>query len=667
MKNIISSILFFILLLGQAYATDWTVVSLDIVEDTVWTKEMSPIIIRWQDEKVTKINIINWSTLKIEPWVKVIFWPNMNLIVTNQCKRWYINTECFKDANWKVKYPSIISKWTYLEPILFTSKNDFQWKDSKPWDWWNIIINSDWTQIEFTQFKYWWWNEFEYFLDLRKWWDFKNNVIDNIKWNAIYVRWWLFENNVIKNVSWNWVVCDYDCKIKNNVIRDNTWDAIRLNPTLNVIVQNNFISSNLWYWVILDYYFVNSFDILNNFFRSNKWWIKVYHNNSKFSFKNNNFVKNEDFSIFSQTNDIKNKVLIDNNYFNIDNWPSYSWTWEFFISEWFDSTNYSKEEINFSFQINTPSFDDYNSFVKSKSEDTDFFSLLSKRKAIIWDLNLAWSLVQYSISLNNLKRKSIENIKLEILLPKDQDVLVCSFEAKNEEINYVFSENCKSKSFIPVDLKNWKITWSPGIFSALKSNNLYFVTSILSSKNNNTEIEKPKINFINNWNSQSLNYEFDSNLKISEVLLASNNDKGLESKNKNSTEPKKDSTVKSKTTLKKTSKIEEVKKEVSKTPVTNVKKVQEEIKNTTNVVTTNNDYLEMWVIIKRVKNWQLNLYLVNDAKQEFKLFWRDQWNSLLEFIKSDKKNNKIKAYWDYYKNSLWKKSWIILKSFSIIY
>lgn len=506
-NTMLKKILLSLLLLGLpgfGLAIEGTVVDVDIVQNTVWTKDMSPIIIRWKDEKVDKIRVIDWATLTIEPWVKVVFWPHMSLVITNQCKRWYLE-DCHKDTLWKSYFPKVIAKWTDLLPIIFTSKDDYQNTNPQPWDWWNVIVASMGNDFEYVHFKYWWSKEFDYFIDLRRDTVFKNNIIENINNNAIYFAKWDFVWNAISNVNGNAILCERNCNIRGNSIIKAQWYAIKANPEFDTLIESNFIAENDWYWFILDYYFTQGLKIKNNYFLHNLGWIKLYHNNLKVDIEWNNLEFNKDFAISSETYSWS-WVVTKNNWFNIDSWPKQE-AWEYYVSPGFDTTDFSSQFVPFGMDSTSPAWKYFQRLQNGKKADSKFINTSIKREAIIWKLNLPWSIVHYTSKIENMKSIKISQIAVEYSLPLDQDISLCSF-VEGEMSNYDYKEQCKELRNNQIKVFGSKIVWNIWDMTALSTKTLNFVWIINSSYSWSWEAKNPELSLQEGDNTFNINYSY---------------------------------------------------------------------------------------------------------------------------------------------------------------
>jgi hypothetical protein len=112
---------------------------------------MSPIVLtKKADEKDKTFRIVNWAHLIIEEWVKVLLTRWMDFNVTSQCLKWH-RWDCYLDTDWKKKLPKLTVKWTSENQVVFKGNTTSKiW-----WYWWNLILSSEWNNIQNTIFQLW--------------------------------------------------------------------------------------------------------------------------------------------------------------------------------------------------------------------------------------------------------------------------------------------------------------------------------------------------------------------------------------------------------------------------------------------------------------------------------------------------------------------------------
>ncbi|MFH0776148.1 MAG: hypothetical protein V1936_00850, partial [Patescibacteria group bacterium] len=128
-----------------------TVIDLDIVADTTWTKAMSPIIIKSSARNDYVRRVVNGATLTIEPGVEVRFDSGMSLEVSSQCLRAFGGETCYRDKEENLKIPKLVARGTSTDPIIFTSNNQ---KTPQAEDWGSVLLDSRDNEVEWVEFRY---------------------------------------------------------------------------------------------------------------------------------------------------------------------------------------------------------------------------------------------------------------------------------------------------------------------------------------------------------------------------------------------------------------------------------------------------------------------------------------------------------------------------------
>lgn len=634
------------------FASASTIIDTDIVTDTIWTNEMSPIILtKKAEEKDKTFRIVNWAHLQIEAWVKVLLSEWMDFDVTSQCLKWH-RWDCYLDTDWEKKLPLLTVNWTKENPVTFkwntTSDNS--------WYWWNLILSSEWNSIENTIFQWWWKNPESYFVNISRNNTFENNKIKNIWNNAILMKTSDFKNNVIDWAEWEWIVCDYStCNIENSVIANTNWIWLNLTPEKEVNVKNNLFYNNKSIWAKLTKYFEKPANFENNFFLQNWWWLSIYHNNSSIKIENNNFIKNQHYAIFSETTSDKNTPNIENNFYNIDLWPQDS-DWEFFVTDEIKSENFSKLQLDFSFEENSLMQKFLDEIDFSQSWEQNFLEINSNKEIFLWDWKFQWSIFSYDFNFKNLQTKTLLNSEVEITIPSDQELFLCSIQTwKN---SYDFKTLCDNNSWESSKYKNWKITFSIWNFTALSDKQIYFTVF----KKSNWTTKNPTISFKDSTWTKSVSYE---------LWTITQNTKYVENETVapiiSKTETEENEVVKTTTSDSSwTSIADKIAAARAAAVVENTSKVEntEEVKE---VSQTNSNpwYIETWTISTKIFNWKIYFYLDTENWEQLKLLWSEKWWDLVEFKRSDDKYEPIRAYWTYYYSSDWTKKWIYLSHFHL--
>ncbi len=656
------SILFFVALIFSSFLgidevhAIRTLIEVDIVNDTVWTKAMNPIILRKDPKDGNVIRIANGAQLTIEPGVQIAMGKGMTFHVTNQCQRGYFGDECYRNENEEIKTPKLIAKGTKEEPIIVTSEEDIKGKPVNEGYWQSFIIEGKDNEVEFVNFRYGGAKGFDSTVRVTKKSIFKNNVIENNINDAIFLKDSVFEGNVIRNNTGNGILCDYRCEIKNNVIMNNTKNAIVLSPEYKTIIQNNFIYGNEEY--AIKFADINYFplEIIDNYISMNKGGIFIDKVREDIKIDNNNFFKNKDFAIYSEK--VNENVLIPliKNWYGIDTGAS-SKEGPFFVPLGFNTSDFLKDAIPFGFPKETMAEIEYTKYLTDRQIDKSFFGIKVTSPAIFGNKSKAGSLLQYELDINNLQTKTIENIKLEINIPSDQELLKCSVSQASKESEYILKSVCDDKIDNSVDVNNQKINWNAGNFSALTGQKLYFVTAIKSSKQGPKNVELPKIIFFQGSNFiRTVDYELDNEAivqkieeeKISPIVEDPKKEvieeKKVEQEYEIKAVPKKSKRDIRALLLEKKREMEE-KAKILEPIIPEVKK--EEVVEEKKVVNTDTPF-EIGKMTARMVRDNLRFVLTTDSGKEFYLFNSSQWEELVKFIRSEDKNKKIRVYGNYY-------------------
>ena len=647
-----------LLLITPSFASAKTIIDTDIVLDVTWTKAMSPIILtKKSEEKDKTFRIVNWAHLNIEAWVEVLLSEWMDFSVTSECLKWH-RWDCFLNTNWEKTLPKLTIKWTSKNPVIFKWNTN----SNNSWFWWNLILSSEWNTIQNTIFEGWWKNRESYFVNISRNNFFENNMIKNIWNNAVLMKTSNFKNNIINWAKWEWIICDYQtCNIENSVIANTNWNWLTLTPEKEVNVKNNLFYKNKWIWVKLTKYFEKPANFENNFFLQNSWWLSIYHNNSSIKIKNNNFIKNQYYAIFSETASDKNSPIIENNFYNIDLWPQDS-NWEFFITKELKWWKFSKSQLSFWFEKNslTQKFLDQINF--SQNWEQNFLEINSKKEIFLWDWKFQWSIFSYDLNFKNLQTKELSNASIEITIPDDQELFICSIQSWKK--SYDFKSLCDKNSWEKSKFQNNKIIFNIWNFAALSNKQIYFTVF----KKSNWISKNPQIIFKDLSWTKNISYELwkiSKNTKyINNNIVAPIISKKLTPINK-STYKKSSSIWFSRDDLL-AKKIAMARENAEEKEKSNLVKIASDKKDQTKIKNTNKPwYIESWIIFTKIYNKKLYFYLKTEEWKTLKLLWSQKWWDLVEFIRSKDKNKEVRAYWSYYIWKDWSKKWIHLTHFHL--
>jgi len=681
-----------------------TLIQSDIVQDTTWTKEMSPVFLEPQSnyngEDNYDIHVINGAVLTIEAGVKVIMAPRTSLRVIKDCQRSYKGRVCIKDSNGEIKYSRLIAIGTKNSPIVFTSENDFKKRKGKAGDWGVVSLESFKNEIEYTEFRYGGGvRGYKYFVSIGKNSIFKNNIVEKSLLNGVFFKDINFEGNRVNDHSGIGVECKTACNVKGNVIKNNGKEGLVINTDSrvydahvkgNMILDNggngitakvlkesvfdgNFISNNKGSALLLERPISIPIYIKNNYFSHNAGALNLYSAYKEVFIENNNFLENSEYAITLQVNS-EDDLKTSGNWFGIDTGASTE-SGEFFVSPAINTSNFKEDANDFNLDKNTIAGKEYENFLKTRKIDTRLFSFEVDQAVFLGKGSNAGSLLQYKVVAKNEKTKTLKNVKIQITVPKNQVFLECSIQIESSN-SYSAENSCKNIVSETISHKKSSVIWNES-YKALEVKNLYFLVLQQDSQSSLAQVDLPKIQFTHNATNSSVNYSLEHLAEVHE-------------NGKSSISSKSSSVSKKKTVLKKTStntaKEKTTKKVTKKTKSVNTKILAKRFFHTENLSNNAqwNSYkledrkeayaiMQEWQkakevkkvsgalaqgkVVQRVLNDQLYFYLQTESGEEYKLLSSAQWQELLTVSRN--KTNNTAVFGKFYINNKGQKTGII--------
>ncbi len=478
-----------------------TVISNDIVMDTTWTPEMSPIILEGRNNKhgvrnVTSstIRVGNGATLTIEPGVIIMARRDVNFRITTQCMQGFNSGECITDEDGKIKRPQLIANGTAEKPIIFTSTTDIVGDTPKAGDWGTFTIDRRGGELRWVELRYGGGGDrtrkaFLEGLDLK----FINSTIIHSAKPALRTENATISGSVIANSAGTGIYCKNKCVIRNNYIADNAGAAIELDTTGTTTVTGNFLYQNAGVGITSDIRRDTPTTISRNYFLENKGGIHFLYGGPRQKIDNNNFLRNKEFAIKADhnvSNAGKTYKLLDN-WFGIDSGAS-NIAGPYFVSKLYDTSTYAADGHDFTFVAGLPAASAYTKYRSEKTEDTVLFEILVERRALIGDDRTPGSLQLYTIDLKNLTIKGVKDVVLAIHLPADQELLLCSVLHDETGVgqDYVFGTVCSDIQPASITYDRGRLLLRPKLIAALSNQKFYFVTALKVNTRNTASIPR---------------------------------------------------------------------------------------------------------------------------------------------------------------------------------
>ena len=684
-----------------------TLISYDVVQDTTWTKDMSPIILERSSKDKEggnyNIHVINGATLTIEAGVEIYMTESMNLRVVRQCQRDYYG-KCVRGEDGEIRYARIHVNGTEKKPVIFSSLSDYKGKATKPGEWGNIEALGNGNIIKNARFSYGGMGS-DFMLKIEGNSIFENSIVHDSLSAGVLLENTEAKNNKVYNNAGVGMKCKGSCnlslsaifnnkgdglildaqkesKVSSNYIADNTGVGIRVTTQRGMEMKGNFVYNNADA-LIIDSLYNEPLKIVNNFFSHNAQGITTQVNFENILISKNNFLDNAGFAI--QVISPKDKTLFaPNNWFGIDSGATDE-LGKYYVHPKVDVTTFKSESIPFNLLQQSAASVEYANYKKTRRTDTKFLMLQVERAAILGSETQVGALYLYKTDIENIRTKGINNLSVEFDIPADQQLSVCSVNVSDYKPKV--SNLCSHKSAKGFDIKTNRFTWK-GNIPALDKKTVYFAALTKPA----ASYSLPQIYVKHSELSKNIGYSLDTPVEVHTAEVVVGTVVGEKEFNTSSS--------------KKLSRMEELRKKLAQrraqrnSSTNDVEDVSaQELANKFYGVVNlggNSSWkqypLELRkeaysLIIKRaeedrkkreagalmtgkmetrVVNNQLQFVLVADDGNEYRLLNSQKWEDLIGFIRSDKKQETIAVYGKYYINKYGNKTGITFSEFKIL-
>lgn len=502
LRKIFLTIAFLVAAVAPVFAE--TIVDIDIYADTTWTKAMSPIIISSSTRNDTMRRVINGATLTIEPGVVVQVEKGMSFQIMSSCLRGYNSETCYRDADGKIKMPTLIARGTSTDPIIFTSKDP----NPQPGDWGALLAESPNSELEWVEVRYAGAKGKRAAVEVNNSL-FNNNLVANsgLAEYAIYTSSQTIEGSVIRDNAAKGIFCGHSCQLLSNVIENNAGDAVVVDLKVPTKITGNLIFKNGGNGITSDSIYSQLVAVENNFFRENAGGVYFHRSCDGIKINANNFLKNKNFAIKSDINNYTGQIYsAEGNWFGIDTGPQ-SIAGQFFVSSDYDASKFVTTDLDFAIDGSSLAARTYREYLTDNNLTDNFFTAEVSRSAIIGNEKLPGALLKYSLTLEN-KTTSARDAQIAISMPSDQNLLLCSAQPATAEFNYALATACSTTLASEVAFKNNKLVWSPVGISALGEKTLFFV---MMTTPTTTNPSLPRIDFAG----KPFSYTLDTKVEVS--------------------------------------------------------------------------------------------------------------------------------------------------------
>ncbi|MCF7845976.1 MAG: right-handed parallel beta-helix repeat-containing protein [Candidatus Peribacteraceae bacterium] len=602
-----------------------TVIDLDIVADTTWTKAMSPIIIKSNARNDRIRWVASGAVLTIEPGVEVRIDSGMSLQVASQCLRSYGTDACYRDNEGNIKMPKLIAHGTSTEPIIFTSSKS----DPQPGDWGALVVEAPNSELEWVEVRYAGAKGKRAAVEVNNSL-FKDNLVEKSgsAAYALYVSSQKIEGSVIRDNLGIGIFCDHECDIIDSVIERNAGDAIEVDLGVPATFTGNLIFDNGGNGIASESIYSQDATIENNFFRENSGGVYFHRSNEGLDIKNNNFLKNKNFAIKSDINNREGQIYpAVGNWFGIDTGPK-SVTGQFLVSSDYDASEFSASDVAFAIEGSSKAAREYREYLAENNMTGNFFSGKVERAAIIGSENSPGALLKYSVTLEN-KTTSARDAKLAVSIPADQNLLLCSAQPATAAFDYSLATACTTTVSSELAFKNNQLVWSPIGIPALDEKTLFFV---MMTKPTTTNPSLPRLDFA----SKPFSYTLGTAVEL--------NESGGGSASSTASTPESSTATAATTTT------------TTTTTTTQV---------ATPVVSTDGS-LATGTVSRQIINGILNYVLTTADGKNYILYNSYKWREIDDFTKSADKGKRIAVYGDFYINRYGVASGIKFTRFDVI-
>jgi hypothetical protein len=574
-----------------------TLVDTDIVADTTWTREMSPIQIKGRDKGQTILRVANGAALTIEPGVQVMFDAYMTLEITGQCLRSYNSDECIRDRTTdQVKRPKLIAIGTQSEPIIFTSLADREGLTPRAGDWGGLTIESDGSTLDWVQLLYGGRSGKRAFLEINDT-TVQNTLIAHSETTAVRISRGKLLGNIIRNHTGDGVLCLGECDIESNLITEVGGDAIQAGDLQKLELTGNLIYKNGGYGVKSESNLVWPLTIIGNFFFENKGGIEISLVGGEPVITQNNFLKNKEFALRAlRSNDTRKRYTTPANWYGIDSGATQA-AGEYFVSPDFDTGGYARDGYDFEIPAEYLAGRSYRQYLTGLDSGEALYEATVTRTAIAGSESRPGSLLRTILTVKNLSTKATD-FQLRFELPRDQELLLCS--VSTTESGYSLESACESDLPAGFTAKGRLIFWEAGELGALRETTLVFVSVI--KPYNFTDTAQPAffgIKADKAW--LPIEYTYGETTQV----LAEN-----------------------------------AKTKIGKTRVMNPNTKADKTLGA----------LERGTVVRQMVNGTLQYVLQAESGKNYLLFNKEKWRELDDFTKSADKHKKIGVFGEYYKN-----------------
>ncbi|MFH1375959.1 MAG: right-handed parallel beta-helix repeat-containing protein [Patescibacteria group bacterium] len=459
-------------LLSPAWAE--TVVDLDVLTDTVWTQEMSPILIKGNTRNDRIRRVANGARLTIEPGVTIKVSPGLSFQVSSQCLRGYGSEVCYRDQAGEVKLSRLIARGTKANPIIFTSDR----KSPQAGDWGSVIIEARDSELSWVEFRYGGMRSMRAFVEVENS-VFENNLIEyGGPTAALFTGNQIISNSVIRGNAGVGIFCNHQCEIKESFIARNAGAAVELDTVLETKITDNFIYQNGGYGVKNENILPVPIIVTDNFFVENAGGIYSHRSHDQLSFHRNNFLGNTEFAIKS---DINNRVELtyeaQDNWFGIDT-GSRTDPGPYFVSADYDVSEFATDGHDFMLPTGGLAQEVYRQHLGQSGGEDAFFQASIQRKTIFGNESIPGSILRYAVTLSNRTTKAVGGVTLKVSSPGDQIILLCSALPATADFGYSLATACATGLPSAVSFSRDQLVWQPGSIGAIQEQTLFFVTAI---------------------------------------------------------------------------------------------------------------------------------------------------------------------------------------------
>lgn len=474
LRSLFLAILAFSILAVVAPVRAETVVDMDVLVDTTWTREMSPIIIKGNTRNDRIRRVANGALLTIEPGVTIKVSPGISFHISSQCLRGYGSETCYRDQDDNVKLSRLIARGTKANPIIFTSSQ----KSPRAGDWGSVIVEARNSEISWVEFRYGGMRSMRAFVEVENS-IFENNLVEHGgSAAALFVGNQVVSGSVIRDNGGVGILCDHQCEVKESFIAGNAGAAIELDTLLESKITDNFIYQNGGYGVKNENILSVPIVVTDNFFVENAGGIYSHRSHDQLSFHRNNFLRNTGFAIKSDINNRPELIYeAKDNWFGIDTGPR-SEAGYYFVSADYDVSEFAIDGHDFMLPAGGLAQEAYRRHLGQSGGEDAFFQASIQREAIFGNESIPGSVLRYAVTLSNRTTKAVEGVTLKVSSPGDQMILLCSAQSATANFAYSLMTACTTGAPSTVSFSRDQLVWQPSSIGAIQEQTLFFVTAI---------------------------------------------------------------------------------------------------------------------------------------------------------------------------------------------